>query len=258
MVPFPTGDESDVASILDVLQKRSSLLERLAESPHDQRDLRDELGVSRSTVYKALKELEAAGLVTQCRDGYALTEFGRLAWRRHDTYLSRLRRLDEARPLLSAISDTQRLPLSVFEHGRIILPDRHAPERPLNRMEALSERSDRIRVASSAGMPRYLSDIHERIEAGRQTATLVLEPAALHRLEENYDRFDEALAHENLQLRVLERELPFAIVLFEDSDLGLFAYEDGVLVGAVYTDDESAFQWGEAVFDRFFDASTPV
>ena len=34
------------------------------------------------------------------------------------------------------------------------------------------------------------------------------------------------------------RNSPFALVLFDDAELGFFAYDDGVLVGVAFSDDE--------------------
>ena len=84
----------DIETVADLLRKRTALLESLADTPKDQRTLRDELGVSRSTVYKSLQELAEADIVIQRNGRYELTGFGRFAWQRHDEYLARLRRLD--------------------------------------------------------------------------------------------------------------------------------------------------------------------
>lgn len=254
----PTDRERDVSAVADTLRKRAPVLERLADSPRDQRDLRDDLEVSRSTVYKALTELEDAGLVVDRGGEYALTGFGRLAWQRHDGYMARLSRLDDARRLLEAMPNDQRLPLSAFEHARIIVPGRHAPERPLERMEEFAEGADRLRVISPAGMPRYLANVHENVAAEEQRATLVIEGAALPRLRSGYDRFDEATDASGLDVRTVEEELPFAVILFDDDRLGLFAYEGGMLVGAAFTDDDAALSWGETVFARVLERSNSV
>jgi len=255
----PTDDrEPTVATLADTLDKRAPLLESLADGPRDQRDLRDALEVSRSTVYKSLKEVEEAGLVTECPAGYALTEFGRLAWQRHDDYRARLRRLRASRPLLDAIPDRRQLPPSLFEEGRVAVPGRHAPERPLTRLEELSPTANRLRVASPAGMPRYFTDIHDRVTADDQRVTMVLEPDGLARLSADYDDFEAAVETPELDLRVVEDELPFAITVFDADELGLFAYDDGVLVGSVYADDEASLRWGERVFAEIRDRSEPV
>ena len=253
-----TDGERDPTALADVLRKRSSLLETLADGPLTQRDLRDELDVSRSTVYKALQELESAGLVVGCPEGYALTGLGRLAWRRHDAHLARLDRLTVADRLLASVPPDQRLPLSLFEHGRVYVSGRHAPERPLEQMEARSEVADRLRCFSPSGMPRYLGNIHERVEADRQTATLVLERPALERLEAEYDRFEAVRSEPDIEFRRVREELPFALVLFDDGELGFFAYDDGVLVGGAFSDDPDVVRWGERRFERRYERSNPA
>ena len=253
-----TDAERDTAALADVLRKRAPLLKTLADGPLTQRDVRDELGISRSTVYKSLRELESAGLVVGCPEGYTLTGLGRLAWRRHDDYLARLDRLSVADRLLASVPPDQRLPLSLFEHGRVYVSGRHAPERPLEQMEARGEVADRLRCFSPSGIPRYLGNIHERVEAGRQTATLVLERPALERLETDYERFEAVRSEPDVEFRVVGEELPFALILYDDDELGFFAYDDGVLVGAGFSDDEDVVRWGERRFERRYERSDPA
>ncbi|MES3517476.1 MAG: ArsR family transcriptional regulator [Natronomonas sp.] len=248
----------DIGTLSSVLEKRSELLRTLAEGPRTQRALRDELGVSRSTVYKSLRELEAEGLVAEGTDRYRLTPFGRLAWRRHNDYRVRLARLDRTRELLSAIPESLRLPLSLFEQGRIVFPTRSNPERPLNRMSELGERADRLRCVSPAGIPRYLSNIHDRVEADEQTATLVVEPDALHQLEAGYDEFEAATAADGLRIRVVEERLSTGVVLFDDDAVGLFVYEGGALIGSVFGSTPGAVAWGESLFKDIDARSTRV
>jgi predicted transcriptional regulator len=254
----PTDDRAgDVGSLADTLRKRAPLLALLADGPRDQRDLREPLGVSRSTVYKSLDELADAGLVADRGERYALTEFGRLAWQRHDAYVARLRRLSDARPLLDAVPDDRQLPPSLFEHGRIVLSGRHAPERPLSRLEELGSAADHLRVAAPAGMPRYLGVLHENAAAGEQTVEMVVVRDALGRLEFGYDDFEAAVATEGLEVRVVDEELPFTVTLFDEDALGVFAYED-VLVGAAFTEDDDALRWGRRTFERIRARSEPV
>lgn len=250
--------DRDVSAVANVLAKRTPLLTALADGPTDQRGLREELGVSRSTVYKALKELEDVGLVEQRTSGYGLTGFGRLAWQRHDAYLARLQRLDGAERLLNGLPADRQYPPSLFERGHIVAPGRHAPERPLERMESLAQTADQLRCLSPAGMPRYLEATHERVEATDQTVTLVIESAALSRLTDSYDRFNEALEQPGLDIRTAAEQLPFAVMLFDDDQVGLFAYDDGSLLGAAFSSDPDAVQWGRAVFERARDRSEPV
>jgi biotin operon repressor len=241
---------TDIEAVADILRKRSSLLKLLADGPRNQRDLRDELGVSRSTVYKALQRLQETGLIAEENGRYALTGFGRLAWQRHDDYIARLGRLDAGRRLIETLPDDRQLPPTLIEHGRIAVPGRHAPERPLDWLSDLGKEADNLRVLSPSGMPRFLGDVHENVEAGEQTATIVTESDAMARLKSNYERFEAAAAEEGLDLYRVSEELPYAIVLFDSDTLGLFGYEDGLLVGAAFTDCRDGLAWGERTFDR--------
>ena len=251
MVGTDGGRSGGVDSIAEALRKRAPLLELLADTPRDQRDLRDELGVSRSTVYKALQELIDADLVVERDGSYALSGFGQLAWQRHDEYVARLHRLDAGRRVIETLPEECLVPPALFERGRIIVPGRHAPERPLDRLTARGSRTDHLRIVSPSGMPRLLADLHENVEADEQTATVVVEADAISRFRSSYDRFPAAKAVDGLDLRLIDEELPFAIVLFDGEEIGLFGYDDGALIGAVFARDDDALEWGERIFDRF-------
>jgi hypothetical protein len=41
-------------------------------------------------------------------------------------------------------------------------------------------------------------------------------------------------------------------------ELGFFAYDDGVLVGAAFSDDEDVVRWGERRFERRYERSDPA
>jgi hypothetical protein len=46
---------------------------------------------------------------------------------------------------------------------------------------------------------------------------------------------------------VVRAELPSAIVPWDDEDLGVFAHDDGTLVGAILAQDPTVRRWGERV-----------
>ena len=252
------AEVTDIEAVAGVLSKRAALLDTLADESASQRDIRDELGVSRSTVYKSLRELELHDIVSETDGRYSLTVFGRLAWRRHTDSLARLSRLESARRLLAAAPGDEWLPLALFEHGQVVLPDRNDPERPLRRMETLAESASMLRGLSPAGFPRYLEGIHEEVRAGEQTVSLVIEAAAVRQLATGYEAFDEAISTDGLEIRVADDDLPFGILLFDDRCVGLFVYDAGTLVGAAFSEAPNALEWGHAVFETAVERSTPA
>ncbi|WP_083252599.1 GntR family transcriptional regulator [Haladaptatus sp. W1] len=69
-----SGERPDV--LLSTVVKRAGFLTALASGPIPKRHLRDELDVSRSTVYKAVRELHEYELVERTDEGLALTLAG--------------------------------------------------------------------------------------------------------------------------------------------------------------------------------------
>lgn len=63
---------------IDVIVQRAQFLERLLDDPAEKRTLVEQLEVSRSTVDRALRDLEVEGLVTYADEGYALTAVGEI------------------------------------------------------------------------------------------------------------------------------------------------------------------------------------
>lgn len=236
-----------------VAERRRGILTALADQPLDQRDLRDTVSVSRSTVYKALRELEAADLVREGDDGrYHLTQYGRLVRRRHDDYEARRRRLEAAAPVLNALPESLLVPLSFVERGRVYTADRYAPERPFAQMEFISEASDDYRCLSPIAVPRYMAQIHGRVEEEGLDVELLVERPAVEPLR-SYDRFDEAVADPAFSLRATDAELPFGILVTEDTEVAcLFTYGDGgSLRGMLVSEAPGAYDWAARQYERF-------
>ncbi|MFD1645919.1 tetratricopeptide repeat protein [Haloarchaeobius litoreus] len=73
----------DVASAVELLDRRRQVLGHLGGDGHHVRDLCEELDVSRSTVNRALRELEDAEWVERADDGYVRTTTGSLALQKY-------------------------------------------------------------------------------------------------------------------------------------------------------------------------------
>jgi predicted transcriptional regulator len=78
------GDGSD--DLITAVTKRAEFLSAFSSEPIPKRDLGDELRVSRSTVYKAVRELREHDLVKRTDDGLELTLAGRLLETEYDTF----------------------------------------------------------------------------------------------------------------------------------------------------------------------------
>lgn len=243
--------DREPAGVAAVLSKRWELVAALADGPRSKAALESDLGVARSTVYKGLRELEGVGVVRPTNDGYALTQFGRLVRRKHDDYRASLHRLCTVRSVLEAIPRETHLPLSFLERSTVVLPARHAPERPLTTFEAMAETADSLRSLSPVAIPRFMPDIHDAVTAGTRDIELVIESDALAVLRAEYEPFDEALV-DGLQVHESPDPLPFGLTLFDDEAVSLSSYGgDGSLRGLLLCDCPHAGDWAAAVYERY-------
>ena len=257
--PSQGGSEGSRA-LRQILGRRERVLDALADGSRDQRDLRDALDVSRSTAYKALRELEDAGLVRQADDGrYGLTQYGSLVHRRHSEYVARTRRLAAARTVVEALPDDLLVPLSFVERGELVVATPHAPERPLERFRAESSQCHDYRVLSPIAVPRFLPTIHDRVERDDLVIELLVGSGAVEYLRE-YDRLDDALAEDGFDLLRTDESFEFGVLVCEDRELAaLFAYgPQGGVAGMFLSDAPDAYRWADRTYRRYRETATPV
>lgn len=249
----PSQENEESQALRETLGRRERVLDTLASDPSDQRDLRDALEVSRSTAYKALRELEDAGLVRHDDDGrYRLTQFGSLVHRRHSAYVERMNRLAAARVVVEALPDDLLMPLAFVERGHLVVATPYAPEQPLERMRAITARSHDYRVLSPIAVPRFLPTIHERVERGDLTTEILVQSDAVEYLRE-YDRLDEALAADGFDLYRTEGPVEVGVLVCTDLETAaLFAYgPQGGAVGMLLSDAPEAYRWADRTYRRY-------
>ncbi len=247
--------DSDLRERISTVVKRTAFLDRLAGEPASKRDLRDELDLSRSTVYKAVRELEALGLVTETDAGVALTLVGRLLAEECRAFEERVAAVTDAEALLSALPADVPVTTDLLVGAETARGERHAPTGPVEYIDDFVRRTDRVVGFTPVVLPQYVDMFHEEVVGGGLTADLVLETPVAEYLRENHgDRLSEALATGNLSVRRTDETLPFGLVVAEDEGLVLIVYDEGGdLRGVLLNDTEAALDWGTELFRTYWD-----
>ena len=248
----------DIApDVLGLLQSRLDVVEVVEAEPVQKPDLDDELDVSRSTIDRAVKELETAGVVTRGENGYELTLFGSLLIDQYRTQLDRIRELVRAGPLLDALPAEAPMSVDFVRDASMYHASSSAVLRPVQRFEELVREATTVhglsRTISQSSTSRLLE---EQVLQDRLDCELIMTSALRAYLAEERSRTEREL-YETGRYRVYETDsLPYGLALFDldedDSHAMIFVYgESNELLGTMVNDEPPAVEWATTVYECF-------
>ncbi|MFC4552911.1 MULTISPECIES: helix-turn-helix transcriptional regulator [Halorussus] len=236
-----------------ILRRRSHYLRHLRQ-PRQKRDLVCELDESRSTIDRAVRELERAGFVERGDDGYRTTLAGELALTEHDRHADRVRGLASFRDLLAELPADASLDGSLFEDPEVVLPTPHSPREPVGAIDAVLADADRARTLGGVVVPEFADAYSERVLDGGMTAEFVLTEGVVEWLVSRWrEQFRAFLETDGVTAAVTPTERPFSLVLVdgrEGTEVGVALHVGGSILGFVRNDTAAAVAWAEETFER--------
>ena len=247
---------------LDTAYQRAEYLDCLAAEPHTKDEIESALGDSRSTVDRAIRELEHWELVHRTVDTYELTLAGVLVLDEIHRLRSRFRSLSKSAPALRAMPTTAGLVGSVFEAATVTLPGDDVVRGPVDEHSRLLDRATSVRTIGSVVLPQLIETYHRRIVTDGMTADVVVSAPVVERLVSGYpDRVVEGLRTNRCQIRQISHEYSFGSVIANTPAgprLGVLLYGDTEIIGFIETSAAPAIRWAESRFDRVWAAATPI
>ncbi|WP_306057906.1 helix-turn-helix transcriptional regulator [Natronococcus wangiae] len=260
-------------AVLEVVTARRAILERLATDALGSGELAAELERSRSTVDRALSDLEAIGLIERTNGRYRTTVAGALALEEFDRLTSRLTAAVGASHLFAPIATDVPLGARFLEGSDVVLtsaseplgPTEHAarleriePERALEELLATGEHH---RAVVPAVGHRIITAYRDAIREGISLAA-ALPSADVETLLADHRRSTiAALETGRLTIRETETTTPHALIVAERADGGGLASQgaeaaaivavcvDDAIHGLVVNDTPAALEWARARLD---------
>jgi predicted transcriptional regulator len=250
------GDRGELEG---VLAKREGTLRALLEEPRGKRDLVDALDVPRSTLDRAVRELETAGLV-EYRDGaYRPTLFGRTALETHETYRRSLDDLTAAADVVAPLPPDSPLDRTFLVGAEVVASAPHLPDEVVGRLFESVRDADRIRGVAPVGMEGHLDAFRDATTTNAGGLELVLTPelfdhVARTRAEETLDAIESGRA------TLYRAEIPFRFGLWlaDDREAGVVVYTDTGVRGVLVNGDAPAVEWALDLFERVQGGAEPV
>jgi predicted transcriptional regulator len=226
------------------LWNRSSFVCCLAEGIDDKREIQQKLDVSRTTVDRAFIELEDAGVVTSTGSEYDLSPYGKLLFEEYRRFFDRCNDIRAVQTLLAYLPSETTLDRCVLNSATVHHASRSAPQKPLDALEGLLQRSERLEGRLPVVVPRTVANLHRQVMTTDVEVQLVFEAESITHLSDNHgEKLHEILTADGVEVRCSDSELPFGLVVGND-ETWLGGYDtDGSLKGAIVNDDEAAVEW---------------
>jgi predicted transcriptional regulator len=246
--------------LVAVVNRRLDVMAALEQS-RAKRDLLADLEVSRSTLDRAVRELESLGLVSR-GEGYHLTVTGRLVLELYRGLLADLDDVAAARELLGSLSRDAPVDPAMLRGARVEVAENPAPAAVLDPVFDRLEDARRLRVFSVArSRPDYTDRTREQLVDEGVELEVVYSRPVLEFLLENREWYPEALEGAAVD-RYVRESLPYGLTIAtlpDDRFVALVVYDEASRPrGVVVNDTPAACRWADEVFERYRETAEPL
>ncbi|WP_255198495.1 helix-turn-helix transcriptional regulator [Halorarius litoreus] len=238
--------------------KRGTVLRVLREGPMDRAGLMAALDVSRTTIHRIVRSLEAQELIRQDGHEFELSAFGRTVADEVATYRRRVLAARRIQPFLETVPEID-IDVGLFETARVTQMQPTNPYGPVARfMQLLTDSGTLYGFDTTTVAPIYVDEIRAEIVGGMETDVVYL-PAVIEDMVGTYADELEAALDSGLLTLSKHGGLPFGLAIFDDR-VGLGGYDDetGMLRVFVDTDDPAARDWALDLYEQYRVEATPL
>lgn len=255
------GSPIDDVAFLARSETRVGVLRALGERPCERRKLATATDTPRSTLGRALGELEDRGWIE--RDGrvYEITTAGSLVLERFVPLLdtvSVLQNLGDAVELLPL--DETELDVEDLVDARFVTPTQMDPTAPFDYgIEKLQE-ATRFRCVARTAPVRYVEAIHEGVMTERFTAECVLDGTYIADLGDDHESSERwrKISDTPSTVRGSEEPIPFVLLVLDDTVHLWLCDENGENQGLLESTNSAVISWASATVDRYLERSRAV
>ncbi|WP_254840812.1 helix-turn-helix transcriptional regulator [Natronomonas marina] len=246
-MPLPPDDCLD-----SVLVKRHSYLRVLIDQPSPKCNLEDELGGSRSTLDRALRELADADLATYENGVWKPTPLGRYSYRTRKAYLERLENLTDAAPLLNELSSGSPVDCTFVIGADVHESDPSMPDAVMQTLLDSVEGGHDVTVATPVVVTGFAEDFYECVSRGENySLELLIPPEVFERTRAAFPILtDELLDDENVSLHTASIPFSFGLWIVDSAEAGIIVFTDQGVRGILMNDTTDALDWATDQYER--------
>lgn len=248
---LPTAMSKEVCTA--VLQ-RWDVLDRLREATTDKRTLVEDVDCSRSTVNRAIRELESVDMVEYVDGEYEVTPLGETVASRFEEVMETVELRTQFKRFLQWVPEDEfDLELQYLRDAELFLPKPGDPYAMINRhVELVSRTTDHKCVLPVIGL-HALTAGHEQVLENGAHVELVLAPKAAETLQFDPDYAElteEMAATGRFRLYRYDGTIPYFVGLFDDT-VQIGVDDDSEPRALVETDNPEVQEWAATTIQDY-------
>lgn len=240
--------------------RRAPILEVCREEPQSRREIAASTDASRTTVYRATKELESEGLLEGVDGGYRTTPKGAALSRVTETYRRGTETIDRLEPLFEIVDDPDVLEKAhLLADATMTVADEDNMYRANDRVLDLWADSETVRAAMmNTGSRLCLQKSTELTREGDMDVELCFHPETLPTNEHLANgEFDASALPECFDVSVTDA-VSFTFVLYDEVAAIVGHDEVGTPIVVAETECPLVYGWLEDCYTDILERSRPV
>ncbi|WP_137285786.1 helix-turn-helix transcriptional regulator [Halorussus salinisoli] len=242
--------------LIALVQRRYDFLAVLDTDTYDKRSLEEKLDVSRSTVDRALRDLESAALAHRTPDGYRTTLYGGTLLAIYNLVLDYVGQVQRAEVLLPELPRDIDFSVSLLIDAEILVAEEPALHAPTSRIADLIDAASEVRgLAYAHTSPDALELFQQQIVSEGMPTEIVFRERMYQNFRATAPDILESLMDADCYTAYVTPDVPFGLFLptIDGSEhVCLVVYDNNKNVrGIIVNDTAEAVAWGTRLFERY-------
>jgi predicted transcriptional regulator len=237
------------------LENRHEVLQYLTTTPSTKPELVTALSAARSTIDRAIDDLQDVGCLSKRNGRYHATATGRVALTEYHEYVRSTDALNRSSTFLNTLPEDAPLDVALLRGAEISLADSHAPEAALAASIDVFRHATVLKGLAPVVLTFYPDLIADRVMSGGLSVEIIAQENVIGSFDDLASQsVDRLLDSESVTLYVTDEQLPYALWVMETPDgawAGITAYDDGGVQGVLMNDSEAAVAWAREQYNEY-------
>lgn len=247
----------------EIVAQRAQYLEAMVDESYRKTELTDVLDTPRSTVDRAVRQLEEEGLVKRVDSEFTTTLTGELAFERYAKYAEFSQNLFQAKEILNTIEEDVDFPAEFMQDTTVALAQAHMPEQGVLDVRGLVKESPYLHGLAPVALSAFTEWIQEMLMDGGHSFEIIASDEVFETLQTampgDFEMFQDH--SEQFELFTSGEEMPYALWFVEPDGVehvGITVYNGTGAVGSVVSSHPAAVEWGREQYNEFKSNSDQV